>query len=169
MRLSAKQQGRLDGFFTVQPKDPKDVKKRKVRRLVLVFLDLPCRKLTKTLSPWAFRWTTRRIRKARSQRLVLARRSERERGGRARGWMDVCLGAFFPSPHLLFVDHRGGDASFSDSVLRVILINICDFHFTRCCPWSDTSDWSSLLLRFGANLPIESIRLLQDRARRSWH
>lgn len=30
MRLKSKQQGRLDGFFTVQPKDPKDVKKRKV-------------------------------------------------------------------------------------------------------------------------------------------
>lgn len=98
MRLSAKQQGRLDGFFTVQPKDPKDVKKRKVRRLVLVFLDLSCRKLTKTLSPWAFRWTTRRIRKTRSQRLVLARRSEREReGGQGGGWMFAWV-LFSPLP-----------------------------------------------------------------------
>lgn len=29
-RLKSKQQGRLDSFFTVKPKDPKDVKKRKV-------------------------------------------------------------------------------------------------------------------------------------------
>lgn len=29
-RLKTKQQGRLDSFFTVKPKDPKDIKKRKV-------------------------------------------------------------------------------------------------------------------------------------------
>ena len=29
--LTAKQQGRLDSFFTVKPKDPADAKKRKVR------------------------------------------------------------------------------------------------------------------------------------------
>lgn len=78
LRLSSKQQGRLDGFFTVQPKDPKnpkDAKKRKVRRCPLFLVDFG-----PGLIRVGCRRTTRRTRRARRRNRRRRRRREESAG-----------------------------------------------------------------------------------------